>query len=399
MSENNTSDEQTGNTVPAENENEKSGAKKARRSKQRKARSESDRDTDVVGTHSSGRAGEAGVSAEKRGGGAATAIALLALLVALGAAGFVGWQGYQLQRKSSRLDSEVTSKLDQIQSIGSDSRKLSSEARDISQDVQARLGKMEARLVGIESRRQAMESLYEDMAGSRDQWTIAEVEQILLVASQQLQLAANVKAALTALEAADARLAQSDRPQLTELRRVIEKDIERLKSSPLVDVTGIGLKLERIIGNVDNLPLAMAIRPAAQKPEDSAEASAGGWRGWMTGLWHDLSSLVRIERVDSSGPPLLAPDQAYFLRENLKLRLLSARLDLVARDQQEYKTDLEAASAWLKRYFDTDSPEVASSVNTLKELANSDIVIQLPDISDSLNAVRKYRLLNEHMSR
>ena len=119
----------------------------------------------------------------------------------------------------------------------------------------------------------------------------------------------------------------------------------------------------------------------------------------MAEIWHDLRNLVRIERVDSSEPPLLAPDQTYFLRENLKLRLLSARLALLSRDQQEYKTDLEAASAWLKRYFDVSSPAVASSLSTLNELATSDIVIELPDVTASLNAVRKYRLLDEHTAR
>jgi uroporphyrin-3 C-methyltransferase len=399
MSDNSNTDEPAGSAAPAQRENEKSAARKTSRNEPGKASDASDRGSDVAANDHSARAGDAGAVIERGGSGAATSIAVLALLVALAAAGFAGWQGYELQRKSSELDSEVANKLARIESIGSDSRKLSSDARDIAQDLEARLGKLEARIVGIEAQRQAMESLYDDLAGSRDQWTIAEVEQTLLVANQQLQLAANAKAALTALEAADARLAQSDRPQFTQLRRVIEQDIERLKSSPLVDVTGIGLKLERIIGDVDALPLAMAVRPNAQKPDDTADASGGGWRGLAAEIWHDLSSLVRIERVDSSAPPLLAPDQTYFLRENLKLRLLSARLALLGRDQQEYKADLEAASTWLKRYFDVDSPTVASSLKTLNELETSNIVIELPDITASLDAVRKYRLLNEHMSR
>jgi uroporphyrin-3 C-methyltransferase len=398
MSKKSTTDKRTGDSVPTEQESEKAGSELPHHSERGKTQNGSGRDSDSAGKGSSARADGAGSADEKRGG-AGTGIAVLALLVALGAAGFAAWQGYELQRRSDRLDSEMASKLDKIESIGSDSRRLSGEARDIAQDVQARLGQLDARLVGIEAQRRAMESLYDDLAGSRDQWTIAEVEQILLVASQQLQLAANVKAALAALEAADARLAQSGRPQFTPLRRVIEQDIERLKSSPFVDVTGIGLRIEHVIGKVDTLPLAMANRPAANKPDNTADTTVGGWRALMSEIWHDLRNLVRIERVDSSEPPLLAPDQTYFLRENLKLRLLSARLALLARDQQEYKTDLEAASAWLKRYFDVSSPAVASSLSTLNELATSDIVIELPDVTASLNAVRKYRLLDEHTAR
>ncbi len=398
MSENSTSDEQAGKSDPAEKENDKSAAKAARPGEHRKVHAEPGTDKEVAGRSPSVDAGNGEAGYGRRSRGASGVVSVLALLVALAAAGFAAWQGYELQRKSRQLDSEVASQLDKIESIGSDSRRLSGEARDIAQDVEARLGQLDARLAGIETQRRAMESLYEDLSGSRDEWTIAEVEQILLVASQQLQLAANVKAAVTALEAADARLARSDRPQFTQLRRVIEDDIERLKSSPFVDVTGIGLKLERAIGSVDSLPLAMETRPAAVNGE-TADTSAGGWRALMAEVWNDLSSLVRIERINAAEPPLLAPDQAYFLKENLKLRLLSARLALLARDQEAYKADLEAATAWLGRYFDVNVPAVASSISTLNELAESDVVIQLPDVSASLKAVRKYRLLDQRNGR
>ncbi len=391
MSEKNTTDDElAGNSVPEEKE--QSETKKGRQSEQRTAHAKSGTDEESAANLPPARAGAADVGSGRQGRGASGVIAVIALLVALAAAGFSAWQGYELQRKSSQLDGEVANELDKIESIGSDSRRLSGEARDIAQDVEARLGQIDARLASIETQRRAMQSLYDDLSGSRDEWTIAEVEQILLVASQQLQLAANVKAALTALEAADARLARSDRPQFTQLRRVIEQDIERLKSSPFVDVTGIGLKLERAIGGVDALPLAMETRPVAMNAE-KADSTAEGWRALMAEVWSDLRSLVRIERIDDAGPPLLAPDQIYFLRENLKLRLLSARLALLARDQQEYKTDLEAAIGWLRRYFDVNAASVASSIDTLNELAASDIVIELPDVSASLNAVRRYRLL------
>ena len=320
-------------------------------------------------------------------------------MIALGAAGFTVWQTYELRRAKTELDLELARKLAEIETIGSDARRESGGARDIAREVESRLGRLEAQLVELQNQRLALESLYQDLSQSRDEWTLAEVEQILLVASQQLQLAGNVKAALIALEAADARLARSDRPQLTALRRVIAQDIERLKSSPFVDVTGIGLKLERIIASVGEMPLAMETRPESMRPEAATSSAAQGWRQVIDELWNDLLTLVRIERIDAAEAPLLAPEQSFFLRENLKLRLLGARLSLLARDQATFRADLEAASAWLQRYFDTEASTVASSATAIDELSKSDIVIALPDVGASLDAVRNYRLVRERTVR
>ena len=59
---------------------------------------------------------------------------------------------------------------------------------------------------------------------------------MLLVASQQLQLAGNVPSALTALQLADAKLQRLDRPQFVPLRRALSRDMDRLKAVPYVDV-------------------------------------------------------------------------------------------------------------------------------------------------------------------
>jgi uroporphyrin-3 C-methyltransferase len=331
-------------------------------------------------------------AARQRSGGGL--MAAFALLLALAAAGFSAWQAYESRRVAAELELELARKLAEIETIGSDSRRLSTGARDVARDVEARLGQIEARLVGIQNQRLAMDSLYQELSLSRDEWTLAEVEQILLVASQQLQLASNVKAALIALEAADARLARSDRPQLTQLRRVVAEDIERLKASPFVDVTGIGLKLERIIASIDEMPLAIETRPVVVADARS-DSTTDGWRLMLAEVWTDLRSLVRIERVESPSGPLLAPDQAFFLRENVKLRLLGARLALLARDEISYKADLAAATEWFTLYYDATATSVTSAVEALDQLAQADIRIELPNVGASLDAVRNYRLARE----
>jgi uroporphyrin-3 C-methyltransferase len=243
MSKKNT-DEQTGSSDPVTEDSKDSGTNAATKDEGGKAPAAPAAEEQVAEQVSAAPSQATDDRPRQRRGASRVAV-MLALLIALGAAAFTAWQNYELRRERAQLELELARKLEQIETIGSDSRRLSSDARDVVRDVESRLGQLEARLAGMQNQRLAIESLYEELSQSRDEWTLAEVEQILLVASQQLQLAGNVKAALIALEAADARLARSDRPQLTQVRRVIAEDIERLKSSPFVDVTGIGLKLER----------------------------------------------------------------------------------------------------------------------------------------------------------
>ncbi|HZP92374.1 MAG TPA: uroporphyrinogen-III C-methyltransferase [Burkholderiales bacterium] len=325
-------------------------------------------------------------------GGRGAKLASFALAVALGAAALSAWQWYAARNAGNALEQELARRLAEADSANREARSLSSDARSSLRDVDARLGQLEARIVETQNQRLALESLYREMSRSRDEWLLADVEQILLIASQQLQLAGNVKAALLALETADSRLARADRPQLTQLRRVIERDIERLRGAPQADVTGIGLKLERLLDSIDKMPLAAQARVA---PEPPADQQASGWRAFWRELWQDLARLIRVQRVDGEEPALLAPDQAFFVRENLKLRLLGARLSLLARDGVSFRTDLSSAAASLKRYFDAKSPAVTGALAALEQLSRTDLDGAVPDISASLEAVRNYRLVRE----
>jgi uroporphyrin-III C-methyltransferase len=252
--------------------------------------------------------------------------------------------------------------------------------------------------VETQNQRLALESLYKEMSGSRDEWALAEVEQDLLIANQQLQLAGNVKAALIALETADMRLSRLDRPQLTQLRRVINRDIERLRTAPYVDVTGMAVRLDQIAGSVDALTLSMDARPSRTGPAPSA-ASAGFWSRLWAEAVQDFRDLVRVQHSMEPDVPLIAPGQAYFLRENLKIRLLGARLALLARDEAGFRADLKAASAWLDRYYDTQDKAVAAARTSIDQLARAEVGIDLPDISASLDAARGLRLVRERTLR
>jgi uroporphyrin-3 C-methyltransferase len=324
--------------------------------------------------------------------------AIMALILALAAVALAGWNWFDSRRSFGAFEHDVAKRLGEVDVLSHDTRALAAQSRDAMGDVAARLGQLETRMVETQNQRLALESLYRDLSRSRDEWTLAEVEQVLLIANQQLQLAGNVKAALIALETADARLARMDRPQLTALRRVINQDMERLKAAPYVDVVGMALRLDGVMNHVDTLALAMEQRPGRPAAEPDA-ADAGFWRRlWREGK-RDLHDLIRIQNIAKPEVPLLAPDQSFFLRENLKFRLLGARLSLLARDEASFRTDLTAASEWLARYYDGGDKTVVTAQSALKQLLRSDIGGQLPDISASLDAARNFKLVRERTLR
>lgn len=330
--------------------------------------------------------------------GTRAGLTLLALLLALAACGFAGWQWIDSRNRFDALQQELARRLAETEAAGRETRLIAGQARDVVGDAEARLGQLEARMIETQNQRLALESLYKEMSSSRDEWSLAEVEQVLLIANQQLQLAGNVKAALIAMETADARLARLDRPQLTQLRRTINRDIERLKSAPYVDVIGMAVRLDHIADSVDAFALSMDRRPARGEAL-ATQAPAGFWGRLWEETVQDFRDLIRIQNSQKPEVPLVSPGQAFFLRENLKIRLLGARLALLARDETGFRADLKAASDWLSRYYDTEDKTVATAQAAIRQLAQAEVSIELPDISASLDAARSIRLVRERTLR
>jgi uroporphyrin-3 C-methyltransferase len=180
------------------------------------------------------------------------------------------------------------------------------------------------------------------------------------------------------------------------LRKVIARDIDRLKNAPSVDIAGMTLRLDQLIAAVDQLPLLADGRPTTADPTPATDGPAGWERAWLA-VWEELKSLVRVQRLDASDPALLAPESRFFLRENLKLRLLHARLALLRRDESAFRTDVRAAQTWLGRWFDPKQKQVATAVQTLAALNAAAVNVELPTIADSLSAARSFKLPRERV--
>jgi uncharacterized protein HemX len=308
-----------------------------------------------------------------------------------------GWWG--ARSELAELREGVAQQLRETGTEARDSRVIAKEAQDAVRDALARIGALEAKLLESQSQQLSLESLYQELSRSRDDWLLAEVEQTLAIAAQQLQLAGNVQAALVALQNADSRLARSDRPQFLPLRRVIARDVERLKNAPSLDVAGMTVRIDQVIAAVDSLPLLVEGRTQSAPPSAAGEAPAAAtesaWRRAWHGVWEELKGLVRVQRLDAADPALIAPENRFYLRENLKLRLLHARIALLQRDEAAFRGDIKAVQGLLNRWFDVRQKPVANAAQTLAQLAAAAVNVELPTIADSLNAVRTLKIPRE----
>ena len=313
---------------------------------------------------------------------------------------------------ANRLDRSEREFARRIQDDGVASRSAQTVARQAQDQAlanAAKVGALEGRVADSQSQQASLEQLYSDLARTRDDWALAEVEQILAVASQQLQLAGNVQGAIIALQNADQRLARTERPQFIVLRRAIARDLERLKALPSVDIAGNALRIDSLVGMVDSLPLLADEKPAprprldAQTVDRSTRPDGGdGVRGWFDRVqdnvrylaaeaWQKFGQLVRVREVSEPDALLLAPTQSYFVRENLKLRLLNARLALLARQEVTYRADLLRVQEALQKYFDLRSKQTLAALALLKQVQSSNTVVEVPTLSESLTAARNVK--------
>ena len=313
-------------------------------------------------------------------------VPLVAMLVAVLALAAAAWSWSDSRERIRDLKTELGRRLADSGKDVNESVLLARNADDAMRQVSEKVSHIESQMATSQQQQLALESMYKELAQGRDQWTLAEIEQVLLTAAQQLQLAGNVKAAIIALEGADTRLQRLNKPQFTALRRAIAADLANLRAAPSVDEVGMSARIEALVAHHASWPLASAQASEAVPAPRSVRAANFGQE-----LWAELRHLVQIRRVEGNEAVLLPPDQAYFLRENLRLRLLSARLALMSRDQAAFRADLLAVSNMLERYFNTRDAGVADAIKEVQRLASLQIAIKLPGINASLAALDAYK--------
>jgi uroporphyrin-3 C-methyltransferase len=331
-------------------------------------------------------------------------------------------QWWTSQTQISGLREEVARRLQNAEISSSETRIVAKTVQEAFKETQSKVILLEGKQMESQSQQLALEQLYQDLSKNRDEWALAEIEQVLATASQQLQLAGNVQGALIALQNADNRLAKSEKPQFIAIRRAIAKDIERLKSLPILDLTGVALRLDSVIAQVDHIPLwsdeksvvtatppktPLRVLPKSSTlnaknstgrvGEDPAESTwtmriQDAWQSFSSEMMTEIRQLMRVRNVETPDALLLTPSQAYFARENLKLRLLNARLALLSRNEDAFRSDMISAQDAITKYFDARTKQAQTVQALLRQVQGSNLSIEMPTLADSLNAVRNYKV-------
>lgn len=345
----------------------------------------------------------------------------LLLLLVLGLAGGGWWYTQQRFQAAERENAQRVAEAEaRAQALEAQIQQL----KDSQSQLQAQGSTLENRLAESASQREQLQTLFEDMARVRGDKQLAAAERGLELANQHLALSGNVRGAVQALTGAEQALADSTSAPAIELRRVILQDIERLKSLPEVDLTRSVARLDEVLSRVDQLPfIADPAMPAEGTPEpglaitggdqaavepsqaataESPDAAVDGGGNtvsrWLDQaidmganaadtVWKEFTSLVQIRRIDDADRLLLAPDQKRSVRENLRLQLLNARINLLNRNEALFRQDLARGAEMIGRYFDPNQPEVKSTIDILTQLQAEPLQLNLPSLSGSMEAL------------
>lgn len=271
-----------------------------------------------------------------------------------------------------------------------EARALARQAQDLARETAARQAVAESRLSEVSLQRTQLEELMQSLSRSRDENLVVDIESSLRLAQQQAQLTLSVEPLLAALRTADQRLARAALPRLSRVRAAVARDIERVKAATITDVPGLLVRLDELARQVDDLPVLNAVASAsaaASRREAPAPAAPQWWEKLLGVVREEVRGLVRVSRIDQPEAVLLAPEQAFFLRENLKFKLLNARLGLLARQTTSARADVAAAQAALNKYFDPASRKTQAASTQLQQLQGQLRAVELPPIDETLAAL------------
>jgi uroporphyrin-3 C-methyltransferase len=326
---------------------------------------------------------------------------------------------WMTQQRVRLLEQQLVARQQQSQSESGEALVLARQSQDTARDSAARMALLEARVAEATVQRNQLDELIQSLTRSRDENLLADIESALRISQQQAALTGSLEPLVASLRQADERLARHNQPRLERVRRAVLRDLERVRAASQVDVATLVIRIDEVTRQVDDLPMTAMARPGTAAapsptaPTDSASApqapaakpanpgSAAHTQPWeqvlreatqwslkgLSAAWGELRSLVRITRIDNPEAALSSPEQQYFLRENLKLRLLNARLALLSRQFDVAQSDLQDAQRTLERYFDPSSRRVGSTLELLRQVGQLSRQVTLPRPDETLAAL------------
>lgn len=318
------------------------------------------------------------------------------------------------QHRVRGLEQELVKRQQDSQGQATEAHILAKQAQDSSREAAAKVALLEARLGEVSMQRGQLDDVIQQLSRSRDENMVVDIDAAIRVAQQQMMITGSAEPLITTLRQADERLARSSQPRLDVVRRAIARDLDRVRSVGAVNISSLSIKLDEAVRLVDELPLLS--NPEVRADAQPASTTSGGrssqrsasvppaapvasqpvgsmvgwidiWNGFANRIWTEARGLVRVTRIDHPEAMLLAPENGFFLRENLKLRLLNARLGVLSRQFDTAQTDLQQVQSSLERYFDRGSRKVVLAQEAVRQVALQARQVNLPRPDETLAAL------------
>ncbi len=311
------------------------------------------------------------------------------------------------QQRSKSLEQELVRRQQDSQGQAIEAHALAKQAQDTTRAMESKVALLDGRVAETVLQRTQLEDLIQQLSRSRDENMLADVDAAVRVAVQQSAITGSAEPLAAALRQAEQRLARMNQPRVERVRRALLRDLDRVQAVAVADVASLTLKLDEAVRTVDDLPMlaqperhgAVApARPGASAPALAASAPDSGppqWLAWIQErweaiagrVWAEVRGLVRVTRISSPEAMLVAPEQAWFLRENLKLRLLNARLALMSRQYDTVQADLRDVQTMLDRYFDRSARRTAVALDLVRQVGAQARQLTLPRPDETLAAL------------
>ena len=327
---------------------------------------------------------------------------------------------WHTQQRVKSLEQELVKRQQTSQDEATEAKLMAKQALDSVRDANGKLGVLDERVAESQLQRTQVEDLIQSLSRSRDENVLADVEAGLRVAMQQASLTGSTDPIVTILKQSDERLARYNNPRLERIRRAVARDLDRVRTASAVDVPSLTIRLDEAVRMVDELPLvstperatvagraaasAAVVAAAASRSAAAARASSAAsspavappawvaavqhaWEGFSVPFFGELKQAIRVTSIEHPEAALMTPDQSFFLRENVKLRLLNARLSILSRQFDLAQADLQQAQAALDRYFDHSSRRVVAASDLLRQVASQARQVSFPRPDDTLAAI------------
>lgn len=335
------------------------------------------------------------------------------LVAALGGAVWYQQQAFQ------QSDTELIGRLERTSVTTDQALQQGKQALQLAQQQTAQITQLQQELQSSKAQINSLEQAFQLLTDSgSDLVLINDIDHLVTIAQQQLQLAGNVTNAIISLETAQAQLARANRPALASLQQTINGDLDRLRAATTIDIALLSTQLEELAGLVSHAALLVpddahpetverAAATQAQAQTDTAvvtDPDAPWWQqtlhhanAWSRSAWNSLGTelehLISIRRVDDTTALLLSPDQASRLRENLRLRIMTAQLALMMRQPGVWHTETASVVKALELRFDPQSAQTRKALALARHMVDTDIDTKLPTVTNSLKALEVLREL------